>query len=135
MNEELNERFRIIALLLARDPNYQNLPYKLINGIHEQVKSGTYLLAVKSNGEVLGVALWRWISPEVADSALATQITPPVTVSQSFEQEALFLTAITAEQGNLLTLVRAIKQRFKNKTILYHRHSLENQKTYRIKKL
>jgi len=32
-------------------------------------------------------------------------------------------------------LVRAVKQRFKNKTILYHRHSLKHQKEYRIKKL
>lgn len=123
--------FRALALLLARDPLYGQVPLARLHQLDRCLASGR-ALAAQSEGTLVGACTWVRVPHDVARRAIVVGELPPSDLTGD-EGEALLLTMIVGSRpGVVMALLRLVARLFAGHLILYERHQKSGRATQRF---
>ena len=123
---------RALLFLLLIDPSYRNLPILQVYSFYNSILSNQYLFAIRDK-ELVAAVVWGEISEDIKELCLQNDRSPFIGELVG-SAEAIYCTAFTAKESNVLLPLWREFFKLQKKDILIKRHFKHGvKKAHRIR--
>ena len=111
---------RALLFLLLLDPSYRYLPILQVYSLYNSILSNQYLFALREK-ELVAAIVWGQVSQDVKELCLQNDRSPFIGELKA-SGDAIYCTAFTAKESNVLLPLWREFFKLQNKDILIKRH-------------